>query len=205
MDESPTQRAERMGELARTEYPGMSRKMRRGFTKYVEKRSRDMVKGSLNHFHNKHAAQWAVTCFSAIGDSLLMWAHYADSHRGICLIFDETLTPSPFVAFKVYYSDRRPLHPENDSDAMEGFKKTVLTKGSDWAYEQECRMMDYVNPAGYRSFPRQALRGVILGARISDENASFVRGLILRRETRIDVFKSRIHDDEFRIDIEPIR
>jgi hypothetical protein len=28
-----------------------------------------------------------VACFSALPDDLLMWAHYADKHRGVCLKF----------------------------------------------------------------------------------------------------------------------
>jgi hypothetical protein len=29
-----------------------------------------------------------VACFSAAADNLLLWAHYADGHRGFCLEFD---------------------------------------------------------------------------------------------------------------------
>lgn len=203
MDETPAQRARRIADLARIEFPQMTRKLRRGFRQYVEHKSRGISKQALNYYHHKHVNQWAVTCFSMVCDSLLMWAHYADSHKGVCLIFDEILTPSPFVAFKVYYSGKRPLRYENEQgDAMEEFKKAVLTKGADWSYEQECRFMDYRSAAGYRSFPPEALRGVILGANISDADASFVRSLVSLRKTGIEVFRSRIHEEEFRINIE---
>lgn len=29
-----------------------------------------------------------ICCFSISNDNMLMWSHYADSHKGICLIFD---------------------------------------------------------------------------------------------------------------------
>ena len=38
-------------------------------------------------------SQVGVACFSAKNDDLLMWAHYADGHRGFCLEFDTSLMP----------------------------------------------------------------------------------------------------------------
>ncbi|TDO24640.1 DUF2971 domain-containing protein [Pedobacter duraquae] len=35
--------------------------------------------------------QCAVTCFSLNAKSELMWAHYGDSHRGICIEFNNSL------------------------------------------------------------------------------------------------------------------
>lgn len=35
-----------------------------------------------------------MTCFSKIYSNSAMWGHYADNHKGVCLIFDETLNDS---------------------------------------------------------------------------------------------------------------
>jgi len=29
-----------------------------------------------------------ITCFSKVRDDILMWAHYADKHKGLCFEFD---------------------------------------------------------------------------------------------------------------------
>lgn len=31
-----------------------------------------------------------ISCFSKRYDSILMWSHYASSHEGVCIEFDET-------------------------------------------------------------------------------------------------------------------
>ena len=33
------------------------------------------------------AMKWGIYCLSAVPDDILMWAHYADGHRGFCLQF----------------------------------------------------------------------------------------------------------------------
>lgn len=203
MTETPRQRARRIERATFEELPGTTRKFRRGFRKFVEQKSRELTQASLNQFHNEQTNTWAVTCFSLRRDSLLMWSHYADSHKGVCLVFNEILVPRFFVAFKVYYSDMRPICPEVGKDGMEEFKKSVLTKGSDWSYEQECRLMDYSAPAGFRSFPQEALRAVILGARISDDDATFVRKLVESRRNKIAILKSTIDEERFRVTIAP--
>lgn len=43
------------------------------------------------HFQRKHLAgkvNKRIFCFSEIVDSTLMWSHYADSHRGTCIVFE---------------------------------------------------------------------------------------------------------------------
>lgn len=37
-----------------------------------------------------------ISCFSLKNDTVLMWSHYADKHKGACLEFDNTLE-KPFV------------------------------------------------------------------------------------------------------------
>lgn len=53
-----------------------------------------------------------ISCFSASGDNLLMWAHYADGLRGFSVEFDEKEllrgTPAGAEVFRVHYQ----RHPE---------------------------------------------------------------------------------------------
>ena len=91
-----------------------------------------------------------VRCFTPIATNSLMWAHYADSHRGVCVGFHRnsiyrapqknietrsisavrycSSSPMPFVS-------REPTKTEIDLMAM----NVLLTKSNDWAYEQEFR------------------------------------------------------------------
>lgn len=89
-----------------------------------------------------------VSCFSERNDSLLMWSHYANHHRGICVEYD--FQPYPNLCREiqpVYYTNN--LYDVTNtifSDiSRDGFTMALyissLTKALDWAYEQEWRLI----------------------------------------------------------------
>jgi len=70
-----------------------------------------------------------------------MWAHYADSHKGVCLKFDileDTDLFSP--AKKVEYSK---IYPEYDylTNKNDFVNQMFYTKSEDCAYEGEVRVL----------------------------------------------------------------
>lgn len=80
-------------------------------------------------------------CLSATRQSPLMWAHYTQNHRGICLELEIEYEP----LFKIRYEEER-LFPgitlENHKQYLNSgnIKKIMGTKSSDWSYEEEWRM-----------------------------------------------------------------
>ena len=50
------------------------------------------------------AERYGILCFSATWDGPVLWAHYADNHRGFCLGFD---VPNDEYLTKVAYIERR--------------------------------------------------------------------------------------------------
>ena len=79
------------------------------------------------------AQSQGLLCFSRTWTNPVLWSHYADRHRGMCLGFD---LPRTFVR-KVSYVARRPAIP---SVVDQSFAKRLLfTKFSHWRYEQEFR------------------------------------------------------------------
>lgn len=100
-----------------------------------------------------------IFCLSKRWDSVLMWSHYADSHKGFCLglnreklanLYDcvtngytSATEPGPY---DVIYSDERiqcSMNPKN-----EDYCKLFYTKSKDWSYEQECRIVTKLNGVG---------------------------------------------------------
>jgi hypothetical protein len=45
---------------------------------------------SMNKIYEDFIIKIGVYCLSAINDDILMWSHYAEGHRGMCLEFDTT-------------------------------------------------------------------------------------------------------------------
>lgn len=120
-----------------------------------------------------------VLCFSAVQpqDNLLMWAHYADGHRGVCLEFDmcqwlKHLKEQDKVKFwgyvlrKVQYDTTRlevDLGAPTDLDGtpnLELLFDIIYRKHQHWKYEQEWRLY-YAGMAHsdvyYVRFPKKVL------------------------------------------------
>lgn len=100
------------------------------------------------------AKQALISCFSKIPDSILMWSHYANSHKGICIEIEEERSDFRDVIYskkrakfdfndlikRILAADYLETSP-NTSDNEYNYKilKPFFTKSDDWAYEKEVR------------------------------------------------------------------
>lgn len=82
-----------------------------------------------------------VGCFSERNESLLMWSHYADEHRGLCIGYNLHDLIKNYNCFPVIYSDEMPQEKEIDLDKTDSLMKYMLTKCRDWSYEKEWRII----------------------------------------------------------------
>lgn len=95
-----------------------------------------------------------VACFSTKNDSVLMWAHYADSQKGICVAYDfnqwEQGALQRKLLFPVAYSDM-PVdvsdlvgdqnHTAAEYPVDEALLCAAINKSAVWKYENEWRMI----------------------------------------------------------------
>lgn len=101
-------------------------------------------KSVLNDKSHALSENWiqaiGVLCLTENPKDILMWAHYASNHTGICVGFDTDVPPFS-SARSIRYSDQREhvsivgLSREDE----ELIKKTLFTKSSHWKYENEWR------------------------------------------------------------------
>lgn len=89
-----------------------------------------------------------VACLSESDNEILMWAHYAHSHKGICVEYDmlEMNEQLRFSAIPVLYSNTRPCLEHIDINATAETAITFLidnlmTKSPEWSYEREWRII----------------------------------------------------------------
>lgn len=99
---------------------------------------------------NTIRTNFGICSFSEIDDSITMWGHYADKHKGICLEFDAN--SEVFAqAVKVKYSNNiYCIDINNSSDLSEehllkhGYD-LLFHKSVDWSYEREWRIINRAN------------------------------------------------------------
>ncbi|MHB1528005.1 MAG: DUF2971 domain-containing protein [Acidiferrobacteraceae bacterium] len=158
--------------------------------------------------------QAGILSFSKRNDHVLMWSHYANSHRGMCLEFDmeqwtrtERERQDCYLA-SVEYRMERPLLALSRQElaATETLKRIAFTKHQDWGYEEEWRMVcsfrNRCNPY-YLEFPVAALTGVIFGLKISDNDRCTMEQVIRDANYTLTISEAREDHDQFRVEIHP--
>lgn len=127
-----------------------------------------------------------VACFSEINDSILMWSHYANSHKGFCMEFDTQFYPfkqdgGDFL-YKVDYPESNLYPPLSLSDILQEklprLSRIILTtKSWHWSYEKEWRIL--FGLAGGRAYPFDVagLTAIYFGCRIDSEHKKFITSL----------------------------
>lgn len=158
------------------------------------------------YFKRRDEEDLCVLSLSARNDDILMWSHYADYHRGICL---ELRVPLSNGLHPVKYSDERPRTyfadimkephqrpPRFDAAAI----PTVTTKAKQWTYEEEWRCIEF-GGRGLRPLPHNMLTGIIFGWRMSQNDKHVVRSWLKGRPGSIALYEARERDGEFALDI----
>ncbi|HKN12016.1 MAG TPA: DUF2971 domain-containing protein [Candidatus Binatus sp.] len=172
-----------------------------------------------------------VLSLSAVPNDILMWSHYADSHRGVCLKFDRSKLKfvqvfeerygepyqrkddsgrheESFEAAPVEYAESVPtirLFP----DPRPAWGASVFTKSRHWSYEREWRVL--VPPSadvtghGWRKLPERSLAGVIFGSEIRPEDEEQVLQWIKMGGAQVPLFRAEKEPGRFEFGIREIR
>ena len=146
-----------------------------------------------------------IFSMSAKCDNLLMWSHYADYHRGICIEF-KTTGGKLFGCdiLNIDYDDKYPKFNVYDDMDLERVRKYICTKSLDWEYEEEWRIIYKRTGCQFFLSENEELSGVILGARISRRNKELVLKCLSENNCKAKLYQARECKDKFGLDITPI-
>ena len=154
-----------------------------------------------------------VSCLSESEDSLLMWAHYANNHRGICVEYDllEINKILNFTAIPIIYSKERACFNSFDpqtieNDAMKLFIESISSKSPEWNYEKEWRIIRDQAACGSKwdSVHKGALlemiqpSSIILGCAAQQDFEEEVRAYC--KDSRINLYKMKKNATQYKLD-----
>jgi hypothetical protein len=149
---------------------------------------------------NKEAI--GLCSFSEVHDNEVMWTHYANGFRGICIqynlrrLLDSTGASIAFV--RMYYNDVVPMLSNVHRDLGSAARMVLSCKTYRWLYEREWRMFGELGANRYRS--ERAVTKVFLGARMSEPRKRRIRRMAQSRG--IDVEDMSIH--AYTVDFESV-
>lgn len=138
-----------------------------------------------------------LLCFSKTWKNPILWGHYADKHRGICLGFDMPRNPPT----KINYVKARFQKPPVLNEIF--MKKLLFTKFIHWKYEQEYRayisLEEEIDGLYYADFSDSlVLRQVIIGDQCQLTRAQ-ISAALGDLEKKVQVFKARAAFSSFDI------
>ncbi len=149
-----------------------------------------------------------ICSFTKAKENLLLWAHYADSHRGFCLEYDATLFPI-HLALKVTYNDEYPREEYPLPHPGAGLVP-VLTKSKDWQYEEEYRIIYFPEAKLRLSGDGESLflsdnviKNIYFGSNIEDSNKEKVLALLADGPFTPGIWQARPSKSSFKLEFEP--
>lgn len=125
----------------------------------------------IRNFKARMHDRFGLLCFTTEWKSPVMWSHYADKHRGMCLGFDvagEVAQPVSYDAKRISLEFIEGVDRPRVEPSM--VEKLLTIKYEEWSYEKEVRVFLPLEPTdldGDHYFQRFdgniALREIIVG------------------------------------------
>lgn len=147
-----------------------------------------------------------TTCFSEsslkVPVNVLMWAHYADSHRGIALQLKDDASLLPYLS-KIEYRENRPVIDGEKFFANRRVTfRNLYIKSAHWSYESEYRhakKLDDCTPIKdglyVSKLDASELQRIVLGVNASEEIKDLA--LDFNRKFGTEVVFTRKSDEKF--------
>ena len=155
--------------------PGMGEEQ---LAKFVARFVKDpaLFESTLQTSYDDLVPKTGLCCLGEKADNILMWAHYADSHKGICLKFDllEAYETFAFIG-KVNYTNEYPKY--NVLSTADKFKSYYCTKARCWEYEDEWRAIRPTGPELIH-FPKKALVEIVFGCNTKPEDIQRIQEVV---------------------------
>ena len=139
---------------------------------------------------------WGVVCYTKKRDNLLMWAHYADMHRGFCMEFTIETRSSKGSIFPVKYSKQYPAIDFSKGWHIDGFMKIPWTKSIDWKYEKEWRSFN-IGGGQFQNYVGK-LTGIIFGSKMPQQDRKTIESIL---KDEVKYYDSKLSETEFKVEI----
>jgi hypothetical protein len=127
-------------------------------------------------FHKSLLNPIGICCLSKVPDSILMWSHYANHHKGVVVEFDTFQdqytelhdVEKTLLGYPIIYQDQMPkISARNGQDGFSAVQSSILTKSLSWKYENEVRVLSTHLGPGIHSFDHSLISRIIAGVKMT--------------------------------------
>jgi hypothetical protein len=115
----------------------------------------------------KTMSRSGICCFSKTKSNILLWSHYSEDHKGVCLNFDVLKDPEFFsIPLFIQYQKEYPIF-NFIKEPDQCVSNLIKTKSIDWCYEEEIRINKPTGHGLYH-FKKESLVEIIFGCQSDD-------------------------------------
>jgi hypothetical protein len=176
----------------------------RAWQKFIEG-----TKGATISFFCK---ELGFVCYSEISDDILMWAHYAQGHRGFVIEFDVNhpfFSDNPNIMPVEYSTERARAVFHEELDFGNDPLPLARRKCPHWSYEKEWRQMYWLadcvpverdgRTTYYVPIPASCISSVIIGLRCDEQDVRDIKKALAYGLQHVKVKQATLHPSEFRL------
>lgn len=167
-----------------------------------------LIEQSFQNIINMKDTKLGIFSLSKRYDDELLWAHYANSHKGFCIKYDldQLLAKQnpKHRFFDIQYSDKvqnldfSQILDQDDPDHL--VKKMLGYKSQRWEYEQELRII--TENQGINSYDYRAVKAIYFGLKTPSEEIEQVMETLQGRN--IKYFQMYLKPNSFQFKAKPI-
>ena len=194
--------------------PELKRKERRTLARKQEKlkfyKDPDHIKW-FDQYKKDYNDNFGIYSLTSDCENIVMWSHYANSHKGFCVGFETKKLNESFKIifnqtgliidlYKVEYQKEYPklmIQDFEKNDPEELIIKPLIIKSEYWKYEKEYRLILTNNV----NLPVQLYEGiiikVILGCKMPDKHKDEIINILNKKRFKIELFEAKQSSDSF--------
>lgn len=163
-----------------------------------------------------------ISCFSKRYDSILMWSHYGDKHKGICFEFErpekdflDVKYSKKRCKFDLEDTTRRVLGymlsneevDVNDKGLIRCISKPFIVKSLNWQYEEEVRCILSTSSDGVSKLEESNLytmptniTKIYVGCKVDKASDEYKKLITIAQEKGIAIIQLKTSDETFNVD-----
>ena len=158
---------------------------------------------NIKHPNEKYM-ELGIFSLSQNKENILLWSHYTNSHRGLCIEFkaiESNYAQREFLgkALEVKYPEDNKIPTFNVYKDDRHDISNLLIKANYWEYEGEYRIIDIDGP-GHRDLPEGIISAVYLGCNISEEDRKFALELISAYTVPIEIYQAKKKNEYYELE-----
>ena len=138
-------------------------------------------------------------------NNILMWSHYADSHKGLCVGFDKKLLFESIGGSigPVIYSKKFPKIGLFDP-APVSILRLLNTKSKIWSYEKEFRFRKYGAANKVFNLPNEAIKEIVLGCNMDHKTKIEIHNLHDKKFKHAKIYEASINLNKYKVDLNEV-